>query len=794
MVEVATFSLATTPYLFVFASLPQVRTEVSWFQYGGWVTSQHGGLLVGAWRLLPCPLATNSAKPNLLKRTGFNPGLVTPEISQVGIVTDCAVGRRIFSGISSFPPPFHSGAARYSPRFTGSQDLEVKSRPNICTLSTILTSNYTVTNVGRISEQISHGCAVFFRLVFNMTSQEYDSAVTMTLITIGFIIIATQRDMIDCKSFYTIKDIPLGPYQIGSPLVDDRPIMNVVMYWVVSDVVWTNRTMVSPNTNTNRTGVLAAVDIAHFQAITQSVTKLVLLHQSYGPRSLVPASLNILLLKTPVYLELFLAFEAERRGSVKGDTATRTKSPIATKRKALDGRAEEKNERRSSAYTRTHIYSTSVIKIVALCTRRTGFKSRSGHRPFRLWESCRTMPLVGEFSRGSPVSPATSFRRRSIFTYIALIGSQDLALCEVLHWSYSPAFSECSILYSCAKCSIGATLLPSVSVAYCTVVRSASLELLSCFHYSPAFSECSILYSCAKCFIGVTLLPSVSVAYCTVVRSAPLELLSCLHYSPAFSECSILYSCAKCSIGATLLPSVPVSMMVDVLHVKDFYVKKIHKMFANDEGIRMMKRYNRHIQFMPVNTFKNHIKKCKDSSFESQQVMSVLRAASMVADYADDYVGTVNANDRMRDLRGLVESVCVQCTPSMRSREIDELQKNVNLILRMEQEAKTIVNTALMLITMTAIVNEVSDEKGDVSLDVRTQRVPFDEWYKECRGRQQRSLSIIVCIGEWYGRSKYSRAKVKGQGHRHPKRRTRWLAGDRNCSMNGSEVPNTRSL
>ncbi|KAJ8870047.1 hypothetical protein PR048_029058 [Dryococelus australis] len=33
---------------------------------------------------------------------------------------------------------------------------------------------------------------------------------------------------------------------------------------------------------------------------------------------------------------------------------------------------------------------------------------------FYMWESCLTMPLVGGFSRGSPVSPAPSFRRYSI--------------------------------------------------------------------------------------------------------------------------------------------------------------------------------------------------------------------------------------------------------------------------------------------------------------------------------------------------------------------------------------------
>ncbi|KAJ8885960.1 hypothetical protein PR048_012166 [Dryococelus australis] len=48
---------------------------------------------------------------------------------------------------------------------------------------------------------------------------------------------------------------------------------------------------------------------------------------------------------------------------------------------------------------------------------------------FRKWESCQTMPFVGEyFSRGSSVSPALSFRRCSILTSISLIVSQDLAV------------------------------------------------------------------------------------------------------------------------------------------------------------------------------------------------------------------------------------------------------------------------------------------------------------------------------------------------------------------------------
>ncbi|KAJ8874586.1 hypothetical protein PR048_025452 [Dryococelus australis] len=47
------------------------------------------------------------------------------------------------------------------------------------------------------------------------------------------------------------------------------------------------------------------------------------------------------------------------------------------------------------------------------------------HQDIRIWESCRTMPLFGEFSRGSAVSSlAIAFPRRSIPRF-TLVGSQD---------------------------------------------------------------------------------------------------------------------------------------------------------------------------------------------------------------------------------------------------------------------------------------------------------------------------------------------------------------------------------
>ncbi|KAJ8885640.1 hypothetical protein PR048_011838 [Dryococelus australis] len=61
------------------------------------------------------------------------PGGIAPVFSHVGNVPDDAAGGWVFKGIPRVPQSEHSGAATYSPRFTliGSQDLDVKSRPNI---------------------------------------------------------------------------------------------------------------------------------------------------------------------------------------------------------------------------------------------------------------------------------------------------------------------------------------------------------------------------------------------------------------------------------------------------------------------------------------------------------------------------------------------------------------------------------------------------------------------------------------------------------------------------------------
>ncbi|KAJ8872842.1 hypothetical protein PR048_026458 [Dryococelus australis] len=66
------------------------------------------------------------------------------------------------------------------------------------------------------------------------------------------------------------------------------------------------------------------------------------------------------------------------------------------------------------------------IILVSLLAYHQGDPGSVRGRDFHMWDSGRTMSLVGEFSRGSPVSPALSFRRCSIRTSITLIGSQDM--------------------------------------------------------------------------------------------------------------------------------------------------------------------------------------------------------------------------------------------------------------------------------------------------------------------------------------------------------------------------------
>ncbi|KAJ8874923.1 hypothetical protein PR048_022813 [Dryococelus australis] len=74
------------------------------------------------------------SSPNQANRVRFPAGSL-PEFLHVGILPDDGAARRVFSGLSRFPSPLHTGALPCSPRFTliGSHDLDVKSRLNVIT-------------------------------------------------------------------------------------------------------------------------------------------------------------------------------------------------------------------------------------------------------------------------------------------------------------------------------------------------------------------------------------------------------------------------------------------------------------------------------------------------------------------------------------------------------------------------------------------------------------------------------------------------------------------------------------
>ncbi|KAJ8878283.1 hypothetical protein PR048_018860 [Dryococelus australis] len=99
----------------------------------------------------PAPPAHRQGEP------GSNLSGVAPEFSHVGIVPDDAAGRWVFSGVHPFPPPSHSGAVPCSPHFNfiGSQDLDVKSRPNLPNSARVLDHALCNTAILRARVQVA---------------------------------------------------------------------------------------------------------------------------------------------------------------------------------------------------------------------------------------------------------------------------------------------------------------------------------------------------------------------------------------------------------------------------------------------------------------------------------------------------------------------------------------------------------------------------------------------------------------------------------------------------------------
>ncbi|KAJ8883812.1 hypothetical protein PR048_015667 [Dryococelus australis] len=103
--------------------------------------------------------------PSLLDLGHAVPTRVIPGFSHAGIVPDDAAGWRVSSGISRFPSLLYSAVAPYSPHFAliGSQDLDVKSRPNHTT--SLHCDALLRAAVVKLSEQLTPAVANRFRLL-----------------------------------------------------------------------------------------------------------------------------------------------------------------------------------------------------------------------------------------------------------------------------------------------------------------------------------------------------------------------------------------------------------------------------------------------------------------------------------------------------------------------------------------------------------------------------------------------------------------------------------------------------
>ncbi|KAJ8880435.1 hypothetical protein PR048_016904 [Dryococelus australis] len=118
--------------------------------------------------------------------------------------------------------------------------------------------------------------------------------------------------------------------------------------------------------------------------------------------------------------------KVDSQPSVSHMSVRRCARMIPGDRSRSTGRSETGNVRSSKSAKGDMDANTSNTNTGAPVSLLASHQGDPGSIPGRVTPSCRTMPLVGGFSRGSPVPPARSFWRCSKLTSITLIGSRDL--------------------------------------------------------------------------------------------------------------------------------------------------------------------------------------------------------------------------------------------------------------------------------------------------------------------------------------------------------------------------------
>ncbi|KAJ8873690.1 hypothetical protein PR048_024522 [Dryococelus australis] len=332
--------------------------------------------------------------------------------SQLGIVPNDATGRRVFSGISRFLPPFHSGAAPLSPSFTliGSQDLD----DNL--IMPIVDDRYQALIGERRSD---------------------------TLLVSDAILLARAAGVGEISGCPT-SVFSSSLRQNGPPVFHEKRAA-VAERLHCSPLTKANQVRYTAGATPGFSKAGIAQDDAAGRRVFSGISRFPPAFAalfSYRLISSIPR--KVMANHRGVILPSVLCSD-QRSGCYRllttldhtvCYTSWRTlaqSSPFtvtANNQCAVDiGMFAHKTVETSLQVTELANYSGAAVaeRLVRSHQGEKGVQSPAGSPDFRKWESCCAIPLVDWFSRGSPVSPAPSFRRRSILTSITLFGSQDLA-------------------------------------------------------------------------------------------------------------------------------------------------------------------------------------------------------------------------------------------------------------------------------------------------------------------------------------------------------------------------------
>ncbi|KAJ8872713.1 hypothetical protein PR048_026327 [Dryococelus australis] len=317
------------------------------------------------------PLASHQGKPGSL------PGLVT-RFPHVGIGPDDDVGGRVFSGISRFPRPLIPTVIH--------THLNHSHRLSRLRCKLVL-AHYCTFSVHAAGAS-NHRAAIFRPLTSEQQGTHYTRPV------------ASAGELLSRGGSLTLQQFTTCHCSLSTRRFRSKSVQEPRIYWPESPARTDITQLRGGQCDTRRRG-----HAFHFIVRVGGETR-------DSPRKAFPPSLRGLL----TALRLARCYCSFAFNLLKEHPYTELAN-VLNVNTALN--ANSKAERASEGWFHA-LMNRRIFRGTKL------LPPNQGDPDFYMWESCRTMPSVGGFSRGSPVSPAPSSRCCSILTSTTHIGSQDL--------------------------------------------------------------------------------------------------------------------------------------------------------------------------------------------------------------------------------------------------------------------------------------------------------------------------------------------------------------------------------